>query len=132
MTRKTINPDTLFDPSGFAYSQGAVTDGAHTLHIAGQAALDVNVQVVGSDIAAQARATLDNIRVLLSHEGLSASHLVRLRIYIVDLDEEKLQAVVSELHAFYGDAEPAPNTVVGVSALALDGMMVEIDATAIY
>jgi len=130
--RKVINPDSIFDPSAFAYSQGAITDGSRMLHIAGQAALDTQAQIVGEDITTQTRITLANLSAILASQGLSPAHLASIRIYIVDLTEEKLGLVVAELHRFYGEAAPAPNTVLGVSALALDGLLVEIDGMAVF
>lgn len=130
--RNVINPDSVFDPSAFAYSQGAVTDGSRMLHIAGQAALDAQLQILGNDIATQARITLANLSAILKDQGLSPANLASIRIYIVDLTEEKLGLVVAELAQFYGDAAPAPNTVLGVSALALDGLLVEIDGVAVF
>jgi len=42
-----------------------------------------------------------------------------------------LGVVTAELAGFYGDITPAPNTVIGVQALALPEFLIEIEATAV-
>jgi len=39
--------------------------------------------------------------------------------------------VGAELAAFYGDVIPAPNTIIGVQALALPDFLIEIEAVAV-
>ena len=56
--------------------------------------------------------------------------VVRLRTYVVDHSPDKLGPVLAEVAAFYGDATPAPNTFIGVQALALPDFLVEIEAIA--
>lgn len=129
--RRLINPDSLFDPSP-SYSQGAVTDSGKTLHMAGQVALDKNGSVIGDDITVQTRAALANVAAMLDHEGLSPENLASIRVYIVDLTGKKTGAVMAELANFYGDCAPAPTTILGISALGLDTLLVEIECAATY
>ena len=62
--------------------------------------------------------------------GASAADIVRLRTYVVDHEPSKLGVVLQEVGAFYGEAMPAPNTFIGVQALALPDFLVEIEAIA--
>ena len=50
---------------------------------------------------------------------------------MVDHSPEKLEPVGMALMEFYGDVLPAPNTWIGVQALALPEFLVEIEATAV-
>lgn len=131
MTAKRINPETLYESTRFGFSHAAVDERNGVVHLAGQVAWDKDYGVVGgADLAAQTRQALANIKAVLGEVGAGIGDLLRIRTYIVAHDVEKLGIVCGELAAFYGDITPAPNTVVGVQALALPDFMVEIEATA--
>ena len=127
-----INPPELYESTKFGFSHAAVDTKNGVINLAGQVAWDAQCNVVGgNDLAAQTRQALANIKAVLKASGSSIEHLVRLRTYIVDHNVEKLGTVAGELAAFYGNVVPAPNTVVGVQALALPAFLVEIEATAL-
>jgi len=131
MTSNRLNPETLYESTRFGFSHAAIDARNGVVHLAGQVAWDKDYTVVGGDdLAAQTRQALANIRAVLEAAGSSVENLLRLRTYIVNHDVEKLQIVSGELAAFYGDTTPAPNTVVGVQALALPDFLVEIEAVA--
>lgn len=132
MTVTRINPTQLYNSLQFGFSHAALQEGGRTLHLAGQVGWDANAQIVGpGDLAVQTRQALANLKMVLAEVGATPADLVRIRTYIVDHDMEKLGIFTGELMAFYGDVVPAPNTVVGVQALALPDFLVEIEATAI-
>lgn len=132
MTSKRINPETLYESIRFGFSHAAIDERNGTVHLAGQVAWDKDYTVVGgADLAAQTRQALANIRLVLDEVGAGIGDLLQIRTYIVDHDVEKLGIVCGELAAFYGEITPAPNTVVGVSALALPDFLVEIEAVAV-
>lgn len=131
MTATRLNPDSLYESTRYGFSHAALDERNGVIHLAGQVAWDKDYQVVGGDdLAAQTRQALANIRTVLEIAGCSPNDLLRLRTYIVDHSVEKLQIVGAELAAFYGDVVPAPNTVVGVQALALPTFLIEIEAIA--
>lgn len=102
------------------------------LHLAGQVAWDKDCNVVGGDdLALQARQCLSNLREVLASEGATPADLVRIRTYIVGHSPDKLGPVSEELMAFYGDVTPAPNTLIGVQALALPDFLIEIEGVAV-
>jgi enamine deaminase RidA (YjgF/YER057c/UK114 family) len=130
MTLKHLNPATLFDTTGFAFSQAVIHRGG-LVHIAGQTAWDVNRQLVGgNDVAAQARQTLANLKAALTAAGATPASVVRLRTYVVKPDDQTLAKVLPEINAFYGGAPPAPNTFLGIHSLAMPEFLIEIEATA--
>jgi enamine deaminase RidA (YjgF/YER057c/UK114 family) len=57
--------------------------------------------------------------------------VVRGRIYIVDYNADMVRTVIEQTAAFYRPGEPPPSTLLGVQSLALPGLMVEIEATAV-
>lgn len=131
MPNTKVNPADLYDALNYGFSHAAEQTGGRTLHLAGQVAWDRNCEVVGpGDLAAQTRQALANLKAVLAEAGASPADVVRLRTYVVDHSPDKLGIVLPEIAAFYGDATPAPNTFIGVAALALPDFLVEIEATA--
>ncbi len=64
--------------------------------------------------------------------GAGPADIVRMGIFVVDLDEEKLQAVRTtrdEILRF--DQHPPTSTLLGVQALALPGLLIEVNAIAV-
>ena len=132
MTITHVNPDTMYNSLAFGFSHGSISDGGRMLHLAGQVAWDKDQNVVGcDDLAAQTRQALANLREVLVSQGASPADLVRIRTYVVNHSPDKLEAVAGEMMAFYGDAMPAPNTWIGVQALALPDFLIEVEGTAI-
>ncbi|WP_405656777.1 RidA family protein [Streptomyces sp. RK9] len=127
--RTITNPATLHDPTPFGYSH-AVSAPGELVFIAGQYASDSTGAPVPGDFASQVELALDRLQSALEGVGLGYEHVVRLGSFIVDHDMEKLAALGKVLHARFGDRLPA-QTLSGVAALALPGMLFEIDATAV-
>lgn len=126
--RTLTNPAGLHDPTPFGYSHAASAPG-ELVFIGGQYASDAAGQVVPGDFAAQVEHALANLRTALAGIGLDFEHVVRLGSYIVDHDLEKLEILGTALHGAWSDRLPA-QTLIGVAALALPGMLFEIDAVA--
>lgn len=131
MTITRINPPRLYDSLRFGFSHATLQTGGSTLHLAGQVAWDAQASIVGAgDLAAQTRQALLNLKEVLNSAGCTQADIIRLRTYVVDHSPDKLGVVLGEIGAFYGANVPAPNTFIGVAALALPDFLVEIEATA--
>lgn len=132
MKREVINPSTVLDITQSATSQAVLSEGTKLLHVSGQVALTVEGQLVGAgDLAAQTEQVLKNLTNVLESVGASAANVVRLRTFIVDFSPEQFPAVASAIGAFFGATTPSANSVIGVSALAMPGLLVEIEADAV-
>jgi enamine deaminase RidA (YjgF/YER057c/UK114 family) len=130
--RDIINPESMYSSIEFGFSHAALSTGGKLLHCAGQVAWDKNQNVVGpGDLALQMRQALKNLSTVLESVGAGPENLVRIRTYVVDYTPDKLAAIGPELAEFYGDLLPAPNTLLGVQALAMPDFLVEIEATAV-
>ena len=131
MDRRAINPDTL--APGFGYSQLVSVSGGRTLYIAGQVAFDENGVLVGAgDLAAQARQAFLNLSRALAAGDATPSDIVKLGIFVVDHDMDKLSIVRDTRDAVLGlDQDPPASTLLGVQALALPDLLVEVDAIAV-
>jgi enamine deaminase RidA (YjgF/YER057c/UK114 family) len=132
MTRKAINPDSMYASAQYGFSHAIKASGTVTIHCAGQVAWDKNYQVVGGDdVGAQARQSLSNLKEVLAAAGATPADVVRMRTYIVNHRPEYLAPIGAALAEFYGDVTPAANTLIGVQSLALPEFLVEIEATAV-
>lgn len=131
MTRIAINPDSMYASLPFAFSHATEQRGGRSLHLAGQVAWDKDRNLIGADdVAAQARQALHNLKAVLAAAGATPADVLRLRTYVVNHKPENLAAICAEIGAFYGDAVPGANTIIGVQALALPEFLIEIEADA--
>jgi reactive intermediate/imine deaminase len=84
--------------------------------------------VGGDDVAAQARQVLANLGAVLSAAGATFADVVKVTVYLTDIaDRARINPVRQEV---FGDARPA-STLVEVSALAVPGAKLEIEAVAL-
>jgi 2-iminobutanoate/2-iminopropanoate deaminase len=118
----------VFDPP--TYSQAIKVTGAQTiLFISGQVAYDDRGQPAhAGDFAAQARATYRAIQAQVEAGGGTLANIVKLNTYLVDVRHRTELAQIRE--EFFGKKGPA-STLVGVTALAVPGWMLEIEAIAV-
>ena len=79
----------------------------------------------------QLRQALDNMLAALAAAGATAQDVARTLVLVVDHDEEKLHLLGAEFDRIWGSALKPACTLVPVPRLALDGMLIEIEATAI-
>jgi enamine deaminase RidA (YjgF/YER057c/UK114 family) len=83
--------------------------------------------VGAGDVAAQARQVFRNMELCLSAAGCGFDDVVKVVHYLLDVDDRpKINPVRME---FFGEARPA-STLVEVSALAVPGALLEIEAVA--
>lgn len=129
MQRKAVNP---WDWSlRLGYSQGEAIAGAgRWLHCAGQTAVDgAGRPCHPGDARGQVALVMDNLEAVLAAGGMGLADVVSLRVYATDV-EAVLQAF-DILGGRLGAAGVAPAmTLVGVTRLALPGLMVEVEAVA--
>lgn len=128
MRKTQINPWTWQDMYGF--SQAWKVEGAESfIFVSGQASISAEGQVVHrDDFEGQARFTFENLGAVLNQSGASFDDVVKLGVYLVDMSTLPLLGAVQA--EFFKDRRPA-QTVVQVSALALPGMMLEVEAVAV-
>lgn len=124
------NPDGLYDPSGNAYSHVAeVRADSRLLFIAGQGGEDRNGRL-SPLFAEQARQALANLEIALASKGASLAQVFKLTLLIVEHSETRLHEWVAEADKAWGPGMKPTCTLIPVPRLALDGMLVEIEALA--
>jgi enamine deaminase RidA (YjgF/YER057c/UK114 family) len=84
-----------------------------------------------ADFSAQVRNALSNMRIALASVDAEPADVARLLLLVVGHDEERLKAITAELDRVWGDAPKPACTLVPVPRLALDGMLFEVEATAV-
>ena len=119
-------------PTGRGFSQVVIAKGDAHILISGQCSFDAAGQIVGvNDIAAQTDQILENIKQGLSEAGASFDDLVKMTIFVVDYDHEKREQI-QLVRDRYISAEAGPaSTLIGVSKLVHDDLLLEIEAHAI-
>ncbi|HJZ34347.1 MAG TPA: RidA family protein [Hyphomicrobiaceae bacterium] len=119
---------SVFDPP--TYTQTMKVTGAESiLFISGQVAYDAKGQPAHpGDFAAQARAVYSAVKAQVEAGGGTLSNVVKLTTYLVDIRHRNELAAIRE--EFFGKKAPA-STLVGVSALALPGWLIEVEAIAV-
>lgn len=83
MSHKTINPDSLPKPSGFAHGMLA----GNTLFLGGQTALDKDMNIVPGGIVEQFTQAFSNVLTTLREAGGQPEDLVNVTIYLTDVDD---------------------------------------------
>ncbi|MCO1577227.1 RidA family protein [Crossiella sp. SN42] len=130
MRRTAVNPWQWSVELG--YNQGELVSGhTRTLYCSGQTAMSEDGQAQhAGDLAAQLALTLDNLEAVLAEAGMSLANLVRLNVYTTDVDQ--LFPHYGVLAARLAAAGVAPaTTMLGVNRLAIPGLMVELEGTAV-
>lgn len=130
LARTAVDPVTWSLDLGF--HQGEVVTGqTRTLYCSGQAATGPDgAPLHPGDMAAQVAASVDNLEAVLAEAGMSLAHLVRLGVFTTDVD--LLLQHYGVLAGRLGAAGVAPpTTMLGVSRLALPGLLVELEGTAV-
>jgi reactive intermediate/imine deaminase len=122
LSRKIIHSDEAPKAIG-TYSQGVRT--GDLLFISGQIPLDpATMEIVDGDFAARARRVFDNLQAVAAAAGANLDQVVKLTIYLTDLDNF---ATVNSVMAEYFE-EPYPaRAALGVAALP-KGTDVEAEA----
>lgn len=129
MNRNPVNPWSW--SLKFGYNQAEILEGVkRQLMCAGQTSVDAdgNPQHPG-DMRSQITLALDNLEAVLSAADMDLTNVTALNIYATDVDE--LMKHFDVLGARFGSVGAAPpQSVLGVTRLAIPPLMFEISATA--
>jgi reactive intermediate/imine deaminase len=128
LDKQQVNPWTWQDQLGF--SQAWRVDGAQTVvFLSGQAPISAQGDLVGKgDFEAQTRQVFENLRSVLEQAGAGFDSIVKVTVYVTDTSRLRDYARVK---AEYIPGPQPASTAVGVASLALEGMMIELEATAV-
>jgi enamine deaminase RidA (YjgF/YER057c/UK114 family) len=129
MLRTPVNPWPRSLPLG--YNQGEVVqDVTRYLTIAGQTSMNAEgVPQHAGDMRGQLAMVLDNLETVLQAAGMSLQNLTRLAVYTTDVDAALQNFDVLGQRLGPAGAAP-PMTLIGVTRLAIPGLMIEIEGNA--
>jgi reactive intermediate/imine deaminase len=126
--KRFLSPDTL--PPPFGYSHVVDAPGSRIVYISGQVPLDTEGQLVGEgDFDAQVRQVFANLTAALEAAGVAWSDVVKLNYFLVDVSQvASVRAIRDE---YVNTERPPASTLVEVSRLFRDDVLIEIEAVAI-
>jgi 2-iminobutanoate/2-iminopropanoate deaminase len=123
MTRKGLYPKAA--PAGAAgYSPGILAEGQKVIFVSGQGSSDVT-----ADMETQMRQIFERIASVLKEGGGSMANVVMVRSYFVNMQRD-LAVFRKVRKEFLTEPYPA-SSAIGVTALAMPGLEIEIEAVAV-
>ena len=128
---KRYNPQGLSQPTG--YSQVVTIKGNYkTIHLGGKAGIYAD-DTFPESLEEQSDLTFENIRIALEAAGASPKDVVDIQIYIVNLDDIDFDTnpVYADVRNFFPLGHKPTSMVIGVSALAYPGLLVEVNVKAV-
>ncbi len=124
--KKIVRTGTKWEPL-VAYCR-AVRVGSH-IAVSGSAPVDADGRLVGpGDAYLQARRCIEIIAAALEEAGSGLEHVVRTRMFVTDIS--RWEDIARAHQEAFANITPA-TTMVEVSRLIGDGMLIEIEADAI-
>ncbi|WP_446831122.1 RidA family protein [Candidatus Foliamicus sp.] len=124
-----FNPEGLSQPDGYAQVVIAKNPGRF-IYLGGKAGIHPDHSFPES-LAEQSRLTFANIDRALKAAGARREDVVEIQIYIVDLENVDPNPVYQDVRDFFPAGHKPASMVIGVSALAYPGLLVEVNVRAV-
>jgi reactive intermediate/imine deaminase len=127
-SKRFLSPETLPTPFGYSHVVDAPAD--RVIYISGQVPLNQAGELVGEgDIEAQARQVFENLTAALEAAEASWPDVVKLNFFVVDVTQ--IGAVRGVRDAYVNRGQPPASTLIEVSRLFRDDVLIEVDAVAV-
>ncbi len=127
---KFLNPATVAAPHGYSHAVEVDLGTCEMVIISGQVALDSKGNLVGpGDYEKQTEQIFTNIKNIVESAGGQMDNVVKLGFFIRDVGQ--IQKVRTVRDRFINIKNPPASTLVEVSKLFRDDVLIEIEATAI-
>lgn len=118
-------------PAVFSDAVRVELPGCALLFISGKLATDADGRVVGRTMKEQTRQVLENLKAILEREGGTFDDVVRVRVYVTQLDQQSLRDIHEVRSGYFRQGRYPASTLVRVDQLVRDGALIEIDAEAV-
>lgn len=127
MSNQFINPAGIPKPTG--YTQVVVTEARKLVFVSGQIGVDANGEMKGG-LPAQTVQVFENLKTTLAAVGATFDQVIKITTYIVNYTPASRQTLIETRDRYFNPQSPPASTLVGVSALAFPGLLIEIEAIA--
>ena len=133
MAHAVVNPTGLADTATDYGVAGGIVAG-NILLVSGQAPVDQNLNVIGDTFEQQTRLVFESFSVVLSTAGFTWDDVVKINAFVSVEEPEAIEeycAVLKEYLRRHSSMDSVGHTYVVVKALALPGVLIEIEGMAI-
>ena len=132
MPKTYLNPPALFDSVSVGFSQGVLCEGGKTLYLAGQVGWNNQRQLTDDgSFQAQVDQTFINIDSALKAAGGTFADVVSMRIYVVESEMHNGTIIRDALQKYFMPKTAPVTTWLGISCLASEELLIEIEVTAV-
>lgn len=132
ITIKRWNPEGLSQPDGYSQlvTVEGMSEGTKMVLLGGKAGLRPDDSIPPT-LAEQSKLTWENIDLALKAAGATREDVVEIQIYIVDLANIDPEPAYQDVRDFFPTGHKPVSMVIGVSALAIPELLLEINVRAI-
>ena len=130
MQRNVINPASVFNSLQYGFSQAIEVPVGRRILLSGQVGVDAQERTVGPGMAEQIATSLDNIEKILAEVGGDLSHVVMLRLYIVESARDQQEPIAQALRERFPH-NPPPSSWIIFSGLSFPQWLIEVEAEAV-
>lgn len=127
---KLKNANSVLTPKGYSHYAEIDLGNCKMIIISGQVALDKKGNLIGKDnLAEQTEQVFMNIKNIVEEVGGNMDNIVKMGIYMTDISQ--IQILRDTRNKFINLKTAPTSTLVQVSKLLRDDILIEIEATAI-
>jgi 2-iminobutanoate/2-iminopropanoate deaminase len=124
------NPSSVATPKGFSHAAIIDLGNCKMIIMSGQVAFDKQGNLIGKDnVEKQTEQVFLNIKSIVEELGGSMNNIVKLGYFLTDVTQ--IQTIRNVRDKFINIKNPPASTLVEVSKLFRDDVLIEIEATAI-
>lgn len=128
MPNDFINPSTL--PPATGYTQVVTATGSRMIFVSGQIGVNASGELA-QGLRAQTIQVIENIQAALHAAGATLDDVVKANWYIVNYKPQD-RDLLREIRAqYFSRTHPPASTLIGVQALAFEGLLIEVEAIAV-
>jgi enamine deaminase RidA (YjgF/YER057c/UK114 family) len=130
MKKYFLNPPS--SPTPKSYHHAVAVEGERSIYLSGQVAFDAERKIVGvGDVVAQTRQAMRNLKAAVEAGGGTMSDIVQITTHVVNYDPGQLDDITGTIAEFFSPESLPANTLVGISSLSTDGLLIEIGGIAV-
>lgn len=128
MATQHINPSGVGAPNN--YTHVVSSSGGSIVFISGQVGLDAAGKLAGDTLEAQGAQVFENLKTCLASVGATFENVLKLTTFVVNYKPEDRATIGALRSKYLPSSNPPASTLVGVQALAVPGLLIEIEAVA--